>query len=283
MKIKICSDSTCDLSPALIEKNQITIAPLTVSMGAGSYHDGVDITPEAIFAHVDGGGALCSTAAVSIGEYTDLFSRFTSDYDAVFHITISSDMSACYQNACLAAQEFSNVYVVDSRNLSTGHGLVVLEACRLAETCTDPRAMRKELQAFTARVEASFLLGRLDYMVKGGRCSTVMALGANLLHLKPCIEVIDGQMQVVKKYRGPMSRCLDNYVKDRLEGRKGKLVPGRIFVTHTKMEDGLVSLVIEEVKSYGIFDEITETIAGCTVTCHCGQGTLGILFVRDEG
>ena len=109
-----------------------------------------------------------------------------------------------------------------------------------------------------------------------------MALGANLLHLKPCIEVIDGQMQVVKKYRGPMSRCLDSYVKDRLEGRKGKLVPGRIFVTHTKMEDGLVASVIEEVKSYGIFDKITETIAGCTVTCHCGQGTLGILFVRDE-
>lgn len=194
MKIKICSDSTCDLSPALIEEYDITIASLTVSMGSGSYHDGIDITPEDIFAHVDGGGALCSTAAVSIGEYADLFSRFASSYDAVFHVTISSDMSACYQNACLAAQGFSNVYVVDSRNLSTGHGLVVLEACRLAETCTDPKAMRRELQAFTSRVEASFLLGRLDYMVKGGRCSTVMALGANLLHLKPCIEVIDGQM-----------------------------------------------------------------------------------------
>ena len=282
MKIKICSDSTCDLSQALIDENNITIAPLTVSMGSGSYHDGIDITPDDIFAHVDGGGALCSTAAVSIGEYTDLYQRFAGEYDAVFHITISSDMSACYQNACLAAQEFTNVYVVDSRNLSTGHGLVVMEACRLAKTCTDPKAMRKALQAFTSRVEASFLLGRLDYMVKGGRCSTVMALGANLLHLKPCIEVIDGQMQVVKKYRGPMSKCLSNYVKDRLDGRKDKLVPGRIFVTHTKMEDGLVSSVIEEVKSYGIFNEITETIAGCTVTCHCGQGTLGILFVRDE-
>ena len=227
MKIKICSDSTCDLSPALIEEYDITIAPLTVSMGSGSYHDGIDITPEDIFAHVDGGGALCSTAAVSIGEYADLFSRFASSYDAVFHVTISSDMSACYQNACLAAQGFSNVYVVDSRNLSTGHGLVVLEACRLAETCTDPKAMRRELQAFTSRVEASFLLGRLD-------------------------------------------------------DQKGKLVPGRIFVTHTKLEDGLVSSVMEEVKGYGIFDKITETIAGCTVTCHCGQGTLGILFVRDE-
>ena len=281
MKIKICSDSTCDLSPQLVRENDIYIAPLAVNMGGKVYHDGVDITPEDIFAHVDGGGALYSTAAVSIGEYQEIFAKFSKDYDAVIHINIGSGFSATHQNACIAAQDFDNVYVIDSRNLSTGHGLVVLEACRLAKTCTDVEAMCAELRDFTTRVEASFLLSRLDYMVKGGRCSMVAALGANLLSLKPCIEVVDGKMQVVKKYRGPIGRCLSNYVKDRLEGRKD-LTPGRIFVTHTKMEDSVVSNVVSEVKSYGIFEEITETVAGCTVTCHCGQGTLGILFVRSK-
>lgn len=281
MRIKICSDSTCDLSPRQVQENDIYIVPLAVTMGDKVYRDGVDITPDDIFAHVDAGGTLCSTSAVSIGEYQEVFSKFSEGYDAVVHINISSDFSSTHQNACLAAQEFNNVYVIDSRNLSTGHGLVVLEACRLAKTCTDIKAMCAELQDFTSRVEASFLLSRLDYMVKGGRCSTVMALGANLLGLKPCIEVIDGKMQVVKKYRGPIGKCLSNYIKDRLSGRDD-LNPQRIFVTHTRMGEGIVPAVMDEVKGYGIFDEVVETVAGCTVTCHCGQGTLGILFVRSK-
>lgn len=280
MKIKICSDSTCDLSPELVQENNIHIVPLSVSMGNGIYHDGINIVPADIFAHVAGGGALCSTSAVSIGEYQEVFGRFASDYDAVVHVTISSDFSACYQNACLAAKEFGNVYVVDSRNLSTGHGLVVLEACRLAKTCTDVEAMCQELRDLTGRVEASFLLDRLDYMVKGGRCSMVTALGANLLHLKPCIEVINGKMQVVKKYRGSLGKCLQSYVKDRLEGRKDALRPERIFVTHTPVEGSIAPDVISTIKSYDIFENVTETNAGCTVSCHCGPGTLGILFIR---
>lgn len=282
MRIKICADSTCDLSPELLRENNITMEPLRVQMGGSSYKDGLEITPEQIYAHVDGGGELCTTTAINVEEYRALFARFAGDYDAVVHITISADFSSCYQNACIAARDFSNVYVIDSRNLSTGHGLVVMKACEMAKTATNAEDFCNALIDLTGRVEASFLLSRLDYMVKGGRCSSVAALGANLLHLRPCIEVIDGKMKVVKKYRGSMEKCLTNYVKDRLDGRMEKLDEDMIFITHTKMEPGICQAVRGAVEQYGSFRHIYETTAGCTVTCHCGPGTLGILFIRKS-
>lgn len=281
MRIKITADSTCDLSPALVEQYAITIQPLTVIKNGEPFQDGITITPAGIFAHVDGGGALCSTTAVSIGEYEALFAPLSSQYDAVVHINIGSGFSACFQNATLAAQSFPNVRAIDSRNLSTGQGHVVLEACRLAKTCESLDELCDKLNAYTARVEASFLLDRLDYMVKGGRCSSVAALGANLLGLKPCIEVKDGKMVVVKKYRGNYQKCLVNYVKDRLADREG-LVTDRIFITNTPVPDNCYQAVEEAVAQYGHFDEVSKTDAGCTVSCHCGPGTLGVLFVRAE-
>lgn len=282
MNIKITADSTCDLSRQQIADNRIHIVPLSVNKADRSYKDGVNITPADIFAHVDAGGALCTTAAVNIGEYDAVFQAYAADYDAVVHITISSEFSACYQNACIAAQNYANVFVVDSRNLSTGHGLVVMEACRLAKTCESPEALCQALRELTGRIEASFLLNRLDYMVKGGRCSSVMALGANLLHLKPCIEVIDGRMQVVKKYRGSFDKCLAAYVKERLDGRQDVLDPSLLFITHTPVEDTAMAAVRAAVTEFGRFHEVVETEAGCTVTCHCGPGTLGILFIRKK-
>lgn len=219
MKIKITSDSTCDLSPELIAENQIEVFPLHVNKGGQFFTDGVDITPSDIFAHVEQGGDLCSTAALNVEEYRQRFAVLSPEYDAVVHINISADFSSCYQNACLAAAEFPNVYVVDSRNLSTGHGHVVMEACKMAKNCTDVEKMVEDLKELTGRVEASFILNRLDYMVKGGRCSMVAALGANLLKLKPCIEVANGKMQVCKKYRGSYLKCLESYVTERLSGR----------------------------------------------------------------
>ena len=187
MKIKITADSTCDLSPEQIAQNGIKITPLFVNMGGKSYQDGIDIQPAEIFAHVAAGGELCSTAAVPVGVYEDLFRETLKEYDAVVHISLGSGFSTCYQNAYIAAAEFPQVRVVDSRNLSTGHGHVVMEACKLAKTAEDLDAMKAELDELAGRVDTSFLLDRLDYMVKGGRCSMVTALGANLLRLKPCI------------------------------------------------------------------------------------------------
>ena len=278
MKIKILSDSTCDLSPALLAENEISLVPLTVVKGDEQFKDGVTITPADIFAHVAAGGDLCSTAANSIGEYADKFEEYT-DYDGVIQITIGSGFSSCYQNACLAAEDYPNVRVVDSQNLSTGQGLVVLKACELAKTATDLDALADELRAFTEKVEASFLVDKLDYLAKGGRCSAVAALGANLLNLKPCIEVKNGKMGVVKKYRGKYEKCLASYVKDRLAGRED-IDRQILFVTQTEVSDACYEAVMAAVAENGNFEKTYETVAGCTVSCHCGPGTLGVLFVR---
>ena len=279
MKIKILSDSTCDLSKELLEKFDITIIPLTVIKNGEPFTDGITITPADIFDHVSSGGDLCSTTAINAGEYIEWFEKYAGEYDGVVHVNIGSNFSCCYQNACLAAAEFDNVRVIDSQNLSTGQGLVVLKACELAQNCTDLDQMQQQLQEFTEKVEASFLLDQLKYMVKGGRCSAVAALGANLLNLKPCIEVKNGKMGVVKKYRGNYAKSLATYVKERLADRDD-LDKCTLFVTRTPVTDECMQAVKEAVDTYADFENIYWTEAGCTVSCHCGPGTLGVLFVR---
>lgn len=279
MNIKILSDSTCDLSPELLEKYDITVIPLIVMKDDQEYRDGVTITPADIFAHVAAGGSLCSTAALSVGVYQEIFEQYAKEYDSVIHVNIGSGFSSSYQNACLAAEDIANVRVVDSQNLSTGQGLVVLKAAELAQSCTDLDALHSELIAFTEKVEASFVLDQLKYMVKGGRCSSAAALGANLLNLKPCIEVKDGKMSVVKKYRGNYVKCLTSYASDRLANRED-IDDQRIFITHTPVSDEQLEAVKDTVAQLGNFRETLVTDAGCTVSCHCGPGTLGVLFVR---
>lgn len=279
MRVKIISDSTCDLSQDLIQKNNIGIVPLIVTKDSQEYLDGITITPADIFAHVASGGSLCSTAARGVAVYQEEFAKYAKEYDGIIHINIGSCFSSSYQNACIAAEDFDNVRVIDSQNLSTGHGLVVLKACDLAENAKDLDELKSQLDEFASRVEASFLLDRLDYMVKGGRCSGAAALGANLLNLKPCIEVKDGKMVVVKKYRGHIEKCMAAYVKDRLAGREN-LEEDRIFITHTDVSKESLEAVHSSVRQYGNFKNIYETVAGCTISCHCGPGTMGILFVR---
>lgn len=279
MNIKITSDSTCDLSADILQKYAVSLIPLTVIKDDQAFKDNVTITPAEIFAHVASGGALCSTTAVSIGEYQDFFSGYADKYDGVVHINLGSGFSSSHQNAVLAAAEFHNVIAIDSQNLSTGQGLVVLKACELAKTCESLAQLKDMLNEFTTHVEASFLVDKLDYLVKGGRCSSAAALGTNLLNLKPCIEVIDGKMSVVMKYRGGYAKCLANYVRDRLSTRED-LDNGTLFVTKTVVTEECYTAVMNAVREYGHFETVYETNAGCTISCHCGPGTLGILFVR---
>lgn len=274
MKIKILSDSTCDLPQELLQKFDISTIPLTVVKGDAQYKDGVTITPTEIFDHVANGGTLCTTAAVSIGEYEDVFARYT-DWDGVILITIGSGFSACYQNATLAAEEFPNVRVVDSRNLTTGQGLIVLKGRELAESAVDLDQLAHDIRAYTVQIEASFLVEKLDYLVKGGRCSSAAALGANLLNLKPCIEVREGKMGVGKKYRGNYTKCLTAYVQERLEGRKDV---DRVFITKTEVSEECFQAVWAAVREYLSEDQIFVSTAGCTVSCHCGPGTLGLII-----
>ena len=279
MKIKITSDSTCDLSEAILNHYGITLMPLTVIKNDVAYKDNVTITPAEIFAHVASGGSLCSTTAVSIGEYQDFFAPLSAEYDGVVHINLGSGFSSTHQNACLAAEEFDNVIAVDSKNLSTGQGLVVLKACELAAGCDSLEQLKEALDEFADRVDASFLVDKLDYLVKGGRCSSAAALGANLLNLKPCIEVKNGKMSVGKKYRGNYAKCLATYVKDRI-GQRDDLDRTTLFVTQTKVSDECYQAVMDAVNACEPFSTVYETTAGCTISCHCGPGTLGVLFVH---
>ena len=264
-----------------MEQYDITVLPLYVTMGEQTCRDGVDARPEDLFAYVERTGSLPTTAAVNVADYHDCFAQFSPRHEAVIHITISSDFSSCYQNACVAAEGFSNVYVVDSRNLSTGHGLVVLEAALAAQRGEQPEAIVAHLNEVASQVEASFVVDKLDYLVKGGRCSSAAALGANLLKLKPCIEVVDGRMKVGKKYRGNYDKVLLQYVRERLDGRDD-LALDRIFVTHTPCRPETVEAVKAEIQTYAPFSEIIETTAGCTISSHCGPNTLGILFLRSR-
>lgn len=278
MSIKISADSTCDLSPELLDQYHISLTPLYVIKDGEALLDGVDIHPADIFSHVDAGGKLCSTSAVNVDDYRKLFSELSPEYEAVIHITLGSGFSSCYQNATLAAADYKNVFVVDSRNLSSGQGLLVLEAAQLAEKGMKAMEICSLLRETRAHVETSFLIDRLDYMHKGGRCSSVAALGANLLKIKPCIGVIDGKMTVTDKFRGRLERAIEKYVKERLKDRKD-LRTDRIFITHSLIDPEIVAVARETIKKYASFEQIIETDAGCTVSCHCGPGTLGILFI----
>jgi len=280
-KIKVCADSTCDLSPELIEKYGIQITPLHVITDEGDYRDGVDISPDQIYEYVDRTGKLPQTAAVSETEYYECFKKYVDQGLSIIHINISTGFSICYQNAKNAAEKLGNVYVVDSKNLSSGTGHLVMIAAELAQIGMDAKDIYEELLKTVPKVEASFLIDTLLYLYKGGRCSSLARLGANLLKLKPCIEVVGGLMTVGKKYKGTLATSLEKYVEDKLKGR-ADIWDKRIFITHTGCSKEIVDMVRKAIDKYQHFEEVIETRAGCTVTTHAGPGTLGVLFVRKE-
>ncbi len=281
MRIKITADSTCDLRPETIAEHDIELFSLTIKMGDKLYRDGVDITAADTFRYVDAGGELCSTIALNVQEYQERFEVLAKEYDAVIHINISSDFSSCYQNACIAAAELDNVYVVDSRNLSSGHGHVVMEAALKAEEGKTPEEILAHLEAIIPCVNASFILDRLDYMRKGGRCSTVQALGANLLKLKPCIEVADGKMHVSKKYRGNLEKVMMEYTRDRLKN-PDELVLDRVYITSPSADPELIAKIKALIPTLAPFKTVEPTVAGCTVGCHCGPNTIGVLYIMNH-
>jgi DegV family protein with EDD domain len=275
--VKITADSTCDLSDEIIKDLDITLAPLHIVVDDQVFSDGVDITPTDIFHYVEQEGKSCKTSAVNIYEYKALFQTFAEKYDAVIHICIGSSFSTCYTNARLAAESFSNVYVIDSRNLSSGSGHLVYDAALMARENMDPEEIYHKLEKTVPLIEASFVIDQLEYLHKGGRCSGLEAVGAKLLQIKPCIEVVNGQMKVGKKYRGSFENCLEYYVKDRLNNRTD-IDYSRVFLTSPKCSKTTVAKINTLLQSY--FDEIIETEAGCTISSHCGPNTLGILYKR---
>ena len=207
-QIIISSDSTCDLSRELIDRYNIRILPMGVTLGDNSYRDGVDITPDDLYAYVEKTGQLPKTSAINMAENADYFEELTRDGSAVIHFTISASMSATYNNARMAAEDFEDVYVVDAKNLSTGSGLLVLAAAEMAQQGLEAKEIAQKVSELADYVDASFVVDNLEYLAKGGRCSAVAAFGANLLQLKPCISVKNGAMGVSKKYRGKFEKVL---------------------------------------------------------------------------
>ncbi|MBE6777701.1 MAG: DegV family protein [Ruminococcaceae bacterium] len=280
-KILISSDSTCDLSPELLERYNIKTVPLGVNLGDKTFFDGVDITPDEIYAHHEKTGELPKTTAANVGDLIDYFKPLSEENKAVIHLSLSSDFSSTYNNACLAASEYDNIFVVDSRNLSTGNGLLVIAAKEMAESGMEAKKIVEKLNEMALCVDASFVINDLEYLHKGGRCSALAMLGANLLKLKPCIEVKNGKMGVGKKYRGKYSAVLQEYVAERLVDIDN-IDLTRIFVTHAGVDSEIVDSVIAKVKEVAPFKEVLLTRAGCTISSHCGADTLGILFVRKS-
>ena len=278
MKIHFSADSTCDVSAAFLERYPLEIVPLTVELDGKFYKDGIDLAPDEIITRVNQGADLPKTSAVNVEEYREVFTRALEHSDAVIHFNISSDFSSCHQNACLAAEGL-NVWCIDSRNLSSGIAMLVAEGYDRAEAGKEPAQIAQELRDMVDKVDVSFIVDRLDYLYKGGRCSMVAMLGANVLHLRPCIEVTDGKMVVGKKYRGTYERCLRQYLTDRLKDREA-LSEKRVFLTHTGLAPSALETIRAIVAEAIPFAEVYEVRAGCSITSHCGENTFGIILLR---
>ena len=280
-KVVIVTDSTCDLNAALVDRYQIHTVPLKVHLGESEYTDGVDIDPDMIYRHYEEKRQLPKTAAPNINDFQRCFAELVATGAGVVTFTISSEMSSTFNSARIAASEFENVHVVDSRNLSTGGGLLVVAAAEMAEAGKSAAEIAEACRALTPLVDASFIVDDLEFLHKGGRCSAVAAFGANLLQLKPCIGVQDGKMGVGKKYRGKFAAVLQKYIADRI-GDGSNVVTDHVFVTHAGCDDAIVQACVEQVKGLLPDCNVDITRAGCTISSHCGRNTLGVLFIRKN-
>ena len=279
--VYITTDSTCDLPQEIVERFHIKVAPLHVTLGEESYLDGVSFSPEMIYERYAKDGVLPRTAAVSPQEFTAFFSPLTEAGYEVVHLDLSAELSGTYQNAVIASQDLPGVYPVDSRSLTTGMGLLVLHACKLRDEGMDAASIAEEVRALIPKANVSFVIDTLEYMWKGGRCTGVAAFGANLLKLKPCIEMRDGKLEIAKKYRGNISKVYEKFIEERLTGAKVR--PEYLFISSEPVLAGEEREKIEALVRR-LVPEVREVVFGrlsCTVTSHCGPGTLGILFLEE--
>ncbi|MBQ6608862.1 MAG: DegV family protein [Oscillospiraceae bacterium] len=278
--VVITSDSTCDLSQELLDRYDIPVIPLTITLGEDTFLDGSNFTPLDMYARYKQDGTLPKTSAPSVQEFLDFFSQFTEKGCEVVHLDISSELSNTYNAACMAAEELGHVHVVDSRMLSSGVGLLAIEGAECRDRGMGAQEIAEHLRGLTGKVQTSFVLDTLQFMWKGGRCSAVSALGANLLSLKPGLEMKDGKLGVYKKYRGNIKNVYKQYVKERLQGRKVR--PGHVFITESgEVDNAVLEEICALVRETIPVQEIHHTMAGCTVSTHCGPKTLGILFIEE--
>ena len=282
--VRIVADSTCDLSPELVKRFNISILPLHVILGDKEYKDGVDITLDELFAWSDENKTTPKTSAPSMEDAVDLFRPIIDAGDEIIAFSISFSMSTSGNVMRIAAEEIEaedKISVVDSKNLSTGIGLLVCKAAEMSKEGMARNDIVAKLDELIPRVRASFVVDTLTYLHRGGRCSGAARFAGAALKLHPRIEVVDGAMQVSKKYRGKYSAVVINYVKDMEEALK-KADPTRVFITTTGVDKEVEDSIRTYLAGLNRFNEICETFAGGTVASHCGYGTLGVLFIDDS-
>ena len=279
----ITYDSTCDLTPQLLERFRIRTVPLTIQSGERVFPDDGRYTSADLYADYRSRGTLPKTAAVSPEEFKSFFAPILAEGYDIVHIDISAELSCTCQNAVLAAQELTErgeIHVVDSRQLSTGGGLLALQGAKLRDSGMAAAGIAAELRRLAPHSDTSFVLDTLEYMWKGGRCSGVAALGANMLKLKPCLEMREGKLAVCKKYRGSMDKVYRQYIAERLAGKT--VVTDHAFITYSgEVPEDTLRELTALVRELAPFEEVFVTQAGCTVSSHCGPGTLGVLFLRQ--
>lgn len=281
-KVLITADRTCDLNRPLLEEYDVHDIPLHIVIGGKSYEDWETITPEELFDIYYKTKELPKTTAVSVGEYEEIFKgHIDQGYDVV-HFALGSSLSATAKSASLAAESFpGRVFVVDTQNLSTGCGLLVLKGCEMRDQGISAKEISEKVSAMTSKSHASFVVEHLEFLAAGGRCSTIAKIGANLLKLRPEIEVNNlggGSMTVGKKYRGEYGSCLLKYTDDVIS-KYDNIDTDRVFITHAGANPEYVERVKKAVVSKNLFKKIYITRASCVISSHCGPNTLGVLFM----
>ncbi len=282
-KIILTADSTFDLPKELSERYNIKeIFPLHIILGDKCYDDGINITPEEIYSNFDATGILPKTAAVNAQEYIDRFKPYIEQGYSIIHINIGSGISSSHRNCKIAAETLGNIYPIDSGSLTSGTGLIAIEAAERIAKGMDITQIVQEVVESTKRCRTNFILDKLNYLRAGGRCSTIAMLGANILKIKPCIEVnnIDATMTVGKKYRGKLETVLAQYAEDKFNSYQN-IKKDRVFIVSTGMEEKYVNIVYDIIKGKNYFDEIVLANACCTIASHCGPNTLGIVFMTE--
>ena len=281
--VRICTDSCVDINKEQLERYNIQVIPLCVVLNNKEYLDGVNIAPKDIFEYVEKTKQLPKTSARSVEDFKDFFSQLLENGDEVIYTGISSKLSSTYNNACKAKEELNNenLYIVDSKSLSSGIGLLVLYAAKLAESGLNAKEICLKLEKQANFNQASFIVDKLDYLYKGGRCSAIARFGANLLKIKPRLELVDGKIENTGKYLGQLKMVIKKYIDDMLK-KHGNVKKDLCFITHTCQDEDFVKDIVEFVKSKNIFDEVVSSVAGATITCHCGENTLGILYLLED-
>ena len=281
MKIQITSDSTLDLPAELLERFNIKTIPLMVTLGENTYLDGVDIKPEDIYEHFDKTGELPKTGARSPEDYKQFFKTFTDKGYEVVHLSVGSLLSSSYSASEVAASELNGVYVVDTKTLSSAVGLHAMAAADLVkEGKLSAKEIAEKISSRSDSCQASFIIEKLKFLYKGGRCSRLAVLGANLLRIKPSIQVVNGKNEVGKKYMGAYLNCMEKYIDDTLQ-KYNTPDTTRVMITYSTATQEMIDLAYKKLVEYGKFKEIMITQAGSVINSHCGKNTLGILYFND--